>query len=384
MFIKATSDDLRSFLEAGKIILSGSSYYPSLYFPFFNYLGALALYLKPAFNPFLFLKLVFSLFDIGIVWLVYLISKKNLQTTLTYALNPISLIIANIHGQFDTIPLFFLMLGIYLFGSKSFWGGGSRLSRETTKPVPTKSWTGLTLSSAGWRIRSFARMTFLSNRKETLSLLSFSAAILTKTWPFLFITPIFKRLKNKIKFIYIITFPLLFILFHSFVFKTKIIDILLPIKNYRGVYGFWGIGNILLLLIPKLDPSIIQILRRIFLISLLVFSLIIRRKKLTQEVLIIMLFFFSFTLNYGAQWLLWLVPLIVIEKPKFWKLFMILATVYLSVNFAWDVYPKLYQYGRLLEFADMILGFGVWSTVMIMFILNMVKSNKIQLHEKYF
>lgn len=104
-FPNSKSEDLLSFLTAGKIILERQPIYLSLYFPFFSYLGALAILLKDLFHPLILLKFSFSLFDIGIVYLVYLITRNNVLA-LMYAVNPITLINTNIHGQFDTIPLF--------------------------------------------------------------------------------------------------------------------------------------------------------------------------------------------------------------------------------------------------------------------------------------
>jgi Gpi18-like mannosyltransferase len=146
------------------------------------------------------------------------LSKKNLNTTFLYALNPITIICTNIHGQFDVIPIFFLLLGIYLF----------------------------------------------NKHKEALSMSVLSFAIFTKTWPALFIIPLFKKLKNKLLFSLIVIVSLLSLLFHCWFFKTPIMNIIMPIKNYRGVYGYWGIGNILLILWPKIDGSILQLLRRVF------------------------------------------------------------------------------------------------------------------------
>jgi hypothetical protein len=65
VFYKSSSNDLTSFLDAGKIILEKKLIYPSLYFPFFSYLGALAVFLKGFFPPLLFLKLILLSLTLG-------------------------------------------------------------------------------------------------------------------------------------------------------------------------------------------------------------------------------------------------------------------------------------------------------------------------------
>jgi len=324
IFYKSSSDDLTSFLDAGKIILEKKSIYPSLYFPFFPYLGALAIFLKSFFPPLLFLKLIFTFFDFGNIFLVYLLSKKNLNRTLLYAVNPITIISSNIHGQFDVIPLFFLLLAIYLF----------------------------------------------NKHKEISSMTAISLAIFTKTWPALFIIPLLRKLKNKFLIALIIIIPLISVLFHFWFFKTPMLEIIMPIKNYRGVYGYWGIGNILILLWPKLDGSILQLLRRIFFVALFIYSFYPNNKNVIKNVLIIMLFFFIFTLTFGSQWLSWLLPFIILIKPKHWLLFILAATIYLTTAFIKNVYLLPDNVTAVFSILEMVLGFITWSSIILIFYKN--------------
>ena len=321
IFLKSSSDDLTSFLDAGKIILEKKSIYPSLYFPFFPYLGALSLLLKNFISPLLFLKLIFTFFDLGNLILIYLLSKKNLNRTLLYALNPITIISSNIHGQFDVIPIFFLLLAIYLF----------------------------------------------NKRKEASSMTAISLAIFTKTWPALFIIPILKKLRNKYLFALIFLVPIISIFFHSWFFKTPILEIIMPIKNYRGVYGYWGIGNILILLWPKIDASIIQFLRRIFFITLFIFSFYPNNKNLIKNIFKIILFFFVFTLTFGSQWLAWLVPFIILVRPKNWQVFFVSASLYLLVVFTRNVYLLPANITIIFDVLGTVLGFAAWLSTISLF-----------------
>lgn len=317
IFYKSKSEDLISFIDAGEIILKKSPIYPTLYFPFFPYLGGLAVFLKNIFSPIIFLKIIFTIFDLGNIFLIFLLSKKNLNQTLLYALNPITIICSNIHGQFDVIPIFFLLAGIYLF----------------------------------------------TRHKEIKSMFMISFAIFTKTWPILFIIPIFSRLKNKLLFLLIIVIPFISVLFHWWYFKTPLFDILIPIKNYRGVYGYWGIGNILILFLPKIDASIIQFLRRIFFIALFIYSFYPSNKNIIKNILMIMFFFFTFTLTFGSQWLAWIVPFIILIKPKNWMQFFISATVYIIFTFAKNVYIFPLDITEIFNTSETILGFITWTFI---------------------
>lgn len=320
-FLKSSSNDLTSFLDAGRIILEKKLIYPSLYFPFFSYLGALAVFLKSFFPPLIFLKLVFTLFDLGGLYLVYLLSKKNLNLALLYALNPITIICSNIHGQFDAIPLFFLLLAVYLF----------------------------------------------NKHKEVSSMTAVSFAIFTKTWPALFIIPLIKKLKNKLLVVLIILIPLISLLFHSWFFKISILKIVTPIKNYRGVYGYWGIGNILILLWPKIDALVIQLLRRIFFVALFIFSFYPNNKNIIKNILMVMLFFFIFTLTFGSQWLAWLVPFVILVRPKNWILFFIAAAIYLISAFAKNVYLLPFNFTVIFNVLETIFGFAAWLSIISIF-----------------
>jgi len=321
IFYTSRSNDLTSFLDAGKIILEKKPIYLSLYFPFFSYLGALIVFFKSFFPSLIFLKFVFTIFDLGNLYLVYLLSKKNLNQTLLYAVNPITIICSNIHGQFDVIPLFFLLLAIFLF----------------------------------------------NKHKKASSMITISFAIFTKTWPVLFIIPLFKKLKNKLLFALIFLIPVIGILFHSWFFKVPILKIISPIKNYRGVYGYWGIGNILILFWPKIDASIIQFLRRIFFMALFIYSFYPDNKNVVKNVLIIMLFFFVFTLTFGSQWLAWLVPFVILVRPKNWILFFVTATIYLIFAFAKNVYLLPFNITVIFNIFETVFGFSAWFSIIFLF-----------------
>lgn len=139
------------------------------------------------------IRFVNTFFDIGNIYLIYLLSKSYKKAFL-YAINPISILIFCLHGQFDAIPIFFLLLTIY----------------------------------------------FLQTKKQFISMIFYSLAILIKTWPILFMFLFLKRLKNRIYIFLALLFPVISILVFSILFKNSFINILKTILGYQSVWGVWG------------------------------------------------------------------------------------------------------------------------------------------------
>lgn len=291
VFLDSRSEDIETFLRDGLYIINNESGYWASYFPFIGYLGAIAIWMKQLINPYLFLKIIFAIFDVALLYPLYFLSKKNSQTILIYALNPITIIVTIIHGQIDSIPLFFLLLGLVFYFKK----------------------------------------------RLVYSVLNISFAVCVKTWPILFITPLFKKSKSKFLFVLIPLIPLIFTFIHSILFNPSFFEIVSRVKNYRGVFGEWGISKLILFLSGSpLPPAIEQFIRRLFIVSFILFSVLRDDLKTLRSILISMLFFLSFTPTFGIQWIFWLVPFVLIVKPKLWKSFLVVGSVYLTFGFAWD------------------------------------------------
>lgn len=325
IFLPSSSEDLHSFLVAGQLLLDDNPKYISLYFPFFPYLGAIALLLKNIVHPYLSLKFIFSIADVMVILPIYYLAKRSSQAALVYALNPISIIAASIHGQFDVIPLLFFMTGIYLF---------------------------------------------LTN-KLVSAVLFFSFGIYTKTWPLLFMIPLIKLAKIKWIFLLMAFFPLLFSLIHSILFQTSVLDIFNPVKNYRGLFGVWGWTKILAYTMHyEKNPLFEQIIRRVFLAAFVIFSFLRKDKNVLRNILTIMLFFFSFTPTFGIQWLTWMVPLLLIVRPKLWRLCLIILSIYLAIGFVWDADS---YFRSIMTFWNSVVtrvGIITWLFLVFMFLYN--------------
>jgi len=287
--------DLNSYKLVGEVTLLGHNIYPAFaslynpYLPAFLYLEALASFIQRfGIDQIIFLKSTFALFDIGIVCLVYKLANRNKNLALLYALNPISIFITCFHGQFDSMPLFFLLLSIVLF----------------------------------------------INKKNRLFFIVASIAVLIKTWPLLFLLPILKQKVNKFTILFILVMPLVFISLYVVIFHSSVINILTTILKYRGVVGYYGIPLLIFNWHDSiLSKNIVPIASDIFLLSYIIFAFKQKKKDVLSEILGLLLFFFIFTIGYGMQWLIWIVPFLIIKSPRYLYIFFITATIYIATSY---------------------------------------------------
>ena len=290
LFRNVTNYDLQSYLQIGELTLKGINIYPDAanlhhpYLPFFLYLEALAYSLgRSEIIIITIIKIINIIFDLAIVQLVYLLSKKSLKTAFLYAINPVTILITTLHGQFDVIPIFFILLAIYL----------------------------------------------LNRKQELLFVLSFSFAIMTKTWPLLFILILYKRLKNKKFIILSLVFPLISIIIYSLLFKTSIFNIVKTIVYYQGLWGIWGLWGLL----GRLGVFWQKLTTLIFITYFFSYSYFKNKKNLIREILNLLFFFFVFTTNFSIQYFSWLMPFLILIKPKKSLQLIILITLYLFSSY---------------------------------------------------
>lgn len=242
--------------------------------------------------PFYFLiKIPAIIADLIIIYFVFrltfLLTKNNITSTLAslvYALNPVSLIITSLHGQFDSIPLAFILASIYYL--------------------------------------------IISNQNIILSAVSIGTAIAFKSWPVVFLPLILYQLREQKKRMFKILIWSVLISFIS-LFPYLLITPQAVIENvfmYRGTRDF-GISQILFFLRNNhlyedfvdsyFSNSII-----IAVILLIISYLIYTKKKfsLLKGIIITFLFFYIFSASLGAQYLVWIIPFLVIDNLK-WAIF---------------------------------------------------------------
>ena len=325
LFRNVTNYDLDSYLQVGELTLKGVNIYPDVanlhhpYLPFFLYIEALAYWLgRSKIIIITIIKIINVIFDLGILNLVYLLSKKNLKTAFLYAINPVTILITTLHGQFDVIPIFFLLLAIYL----------------------------------------------LNKKQELLSVLSFSFAIMTKTWPLLFVVILYKRLKNKKFIVLSLVFPLISIIIYSLLLRVSVFSIVKTIVYYQGLWGIWGVWpafakatagkGILGVFWQKLTTLI-------FLTYFFSYSYFKNKKNLIEEVFNLLFLFFVFTTNFSIQYFSWLMPFLILTKPKKSLQLIILITLYLfSSYYFWLFCHQCKVMPQWLVITQNIIGFILW------------------------
>jgi len=325
LFRNVNNYDLQSYIQVGELTLKRINIYSDIanlhhpYLPFFLYAEAVAIKLGQIsimgqigpIGPSIAIKSLLIVFDLGIMYFVYLLSKKNQKTAFLYAINPVTILITALHGQFDVIPVFFILSTIYL----------------------------------------------LNKKQELLSILSFSFAVLTKTWPILFVIPIARRIKNKMFLVLILLFPILFTTIYSWLFRSSLLDIAKTLASYQGLWGIWGIWELLgkqRVLVQKLSTLA-------FLTNFFVYSWIIKEKKLIKNILNLLFFFFVFTTNFSIQYFVWVIPFLFLIKPKYYFYLIFLISVYIFFfYYFWLFCPHCKIIPNWLIMTQNVTGFIVW------------------------
>lgn len=325
LFRNVSNYDLQSYIQIGELTLKGINIYPEVanlhhpYLPFFLYIEAIAVWigqirLMGLISPILIIKFINVIFDLGTLHIVYLLSKKNLKTAFLYAINPVAILITTLHGQFDVIPIFFILLAIYLIKIK----------------------------------------------KELGAILSFSFAILIKTWPLLFFMIFAKNIKNKKLLIWVTILPLLFMFLYCWIFKASPADIGKIVINYQGLSGIWGIWDLLDLL-GKKDIFFQKIMTMIFLITFLSYSWIQKEKDLIKNILKLLFFFYVFTTNFSIQYFAWIIPFLILIKPKnYFKLIIFISIYLLSFYYYWLLCSNCISTPNWLTISQDLIGFLLW------------------------
>ncbi|PIZ66903.1 hypothetical protein COY12_02690 [Candidatus Roizmanbacteria bacterium CG_4_10_14_0_2_um_filter_33_96] len=315
LFRNVTNYDLQSYIQVGELTLKGINIYPDIanlhhpYLPFFLYVEAMAVYFDQSkIIVITIIKFINIIFDLGILYLVYLLLKKNLKTAFFYAINPVTILVTTLHGQFDVIPVFFILLTIYL----------------------------------------------LNKKQELLSVLSFSFAILTKTWPILFLMPLGKKIKNKKLTILIMFFPVLFTTLYCIFFKANPIDIGKTLISYQGLWGIWGPW----VLLGKTRIFWQKLSTLIFLISFFGYSYFNKEKNLIKNILQLLFFFFIFTTNFSIQYFVWIIPFLILIKPK--KYFQLLILIMIFLLSFYCIWVFRFSTSKWLTVIQNTIGFILW------------------------
>lgn len=314
--------DIESFRLVGDALLNGEDIYRSgaagrhPYLPFQLYWIGLATFLSHNSSlPFvIWIKLQALLADVVIVAVIFKIFRRWNEEVATsgylallYAINPVPILVSAYHGQFDAIPVLLLLLAWY-----------------------------------GWHFGHLLR-----------SAVSLGFAILSKSWPIVFLPIVFIRLsswRSRVLYTAIsLAIPALFTAGYLILFNAEPTPILRRSLTHAGVPGYWGLSALIHIpggLIFDSDEVLAAILpfQRAILLGVGFLGLWwTRSQDALNALLTIMLSVFAVMLGMGLQWLLWPVAFAVLTYERRWlKWYSIMGAIMMFVHlYGFHLYPWL-------------------------------------------
>lgn len=291
--------DVSSLRWTAGRVYEGSDIYYSLRFRHHHpYLPAiaplLALFIKISDQwgiPFLvLLKLPTILFDSLIAGLIYIISK-NFRAAYVYSFSAVGIIIGAYIGQFDSIPLFFLLLALFL----------------------------------------------LNKNKNLLSSFVLGIATAVKPWPMLFLPFFIFRQTNfskKILLPAVFILPIIcFISFYKFLIpQARLLTMLLGIAIYDSGVGWWGFSIFLFKFFSFLGKEIFIVILQLWKILLVIFILLffkfIKKENVFKVTKWVILLIYVFSVSIGGNYFLWILPFAFITRDTFTKYYLLLVGGY--------------------------------------------------------
>lgn len=280
------------FRQAGNLLRAGGDVYTSElahpYLPLQLYWFAAADWLAETSGLFFtaWLKLPSVLADTALVFLVFravsLLDRRDRahHAAWLYALNPVTVLVSAYQGQFDAIPLFFLLLAWYFFVDRA-------------RP-----------------------------HRRLVSGLSLGLAVLGKTWPIIFLPLAFLRLRSwRARFLYPLvvgSVPLIAILLYALLFPGSLLPMLRRALSAGAVSGWWGYSAPLNVFVTAsgqgadLYRQLIALGRPAGLLAASVTIVLTRRRRALHALLLVILVLFAVVPNLGLQGLSWVIPVALI------------------------------------------------------------------------
>ncbi len=255
------------------------------------------------------IRLPIILADVGIVYLLCkwaeLASPSNAKMlALAYALNPVSLIITCLHGQFDAIPIFFSLMAIYQLTEK---------------------------------------------RNQTISALALSVGVAFKSFPVLLLLPIIATLKSardRIRFAILAAGPIAIMLIPFVVLDPM--PLLREVFSYRGAALLGFMVPLRALYVPlngksfpvDLTTSLISISSAAFLAVYLILIPLMQHRQfsLAKRAVAVFALFYVVYAGIAPQYLLWILPFLLLDcTATFEAIYTIVATLGLLGFYAYAV-----------------------------------------------
>jgi Gpi18-like mannosyltransferase len=293
-----TNYDIESYKLVSENVIGGDDVYTESdtinrhpYLPFQLYwlglAGVLAKQTAFSFNSIVRLLPILADGMIAIMLFFILKDKKGqssaFHSSILYALNPVSVFVAAYHGQFDAIPLLFILLSVY------------------------------------WLFRN-----------QHIASVFLGFGILNKSWPVLFFPILWKNVHGFWRKIFNALLaaipPIAGIFLYAWVFEARILTVLKRAVTYNHGIGAWGYTYLLRMLGSGIKPLAPFINSYFFhyarFATLLVLGIIwlffAQKKPPIKGFLIILLSFYSFSHAFAIQYLVWILPFAILCGQKKW------------------------------------------------------------------
>jgi len=286
--------DIESYQIVGNLVLQKIDVYTSQgainrhpYLPLQMYWMAFCVWLTQLTAlPFLKIIRLAPIFaDAGIAFVItshlYPHSKElAFQNGLLYALNPISIFVSAYHGQFDAIPILFIMLSV--------------CSIEQSLPQ-AGLWLGFGILSKSWPVLALPTL-----------------ATKARSW--------YQRIEFLVATALV---PLAGIGLYALIFKTPAWTIIKRAASYNWGVGVWGYTyffHLASVLYPAFGAPFMWLVQngRYLTLAALGLTWILKARKETPvaSILTVLIAFFAFTHAFSIQYLIWLVPFALLTGEK--------------------------------------------------------------------
>jgi hypothetical protein len=320
--------DITSFRLSAEVLLRGGDVYTDLssvgrhpYLPFYLYnLGGAFWFSQLTNLPFaVTVKLLPVLADVAITGLIYwsaLYCGKTPRAAAAwawiYALHPVALLVTAYHGQFDAIPVLLMLL----------------------------AWFSLQCA-----------------RNWPFSALFMGLAVLSKTWPVIFLPLLLWRFaagwrRRTLYILIVFLIPAAAAWAYVYLFQTNPQPMLQRALLHSGVAGYWGVSGGLALVNRHSDNALLE-LYTLFVANgrylLLAMALFIfwrtRRQGSLNALTTLLVGILVITPGMGLQWLLWLIaPAILAGDRRGLNWFTLGGVIYLALQlFGYHMNPLVLQ-----------------------------------------
>jgi Gpi18-like mannosyltransferase len=236
------------------------------------------------------IKLPPVLADVAIALVIYYYfanryhnERRARRFALIYAVNPVSILVTAVHGQFDSFPTLFLLLSAY-----------------------------------------FADDEQADQTDMALAALFFGLAIFAKGWPLLLLPLLAARargLKQILVCVAIALFPYIFSM--SALYLTAPSVMFRRVLFYSGQTGWWGVTSFAAVwagsTLAALSAAYSRIGNYVLIIGEVALAVYYSRRSAVKSIPFVtallagLVFFYTFTAGYGIQYWIWIVPFVLID-----------------------------------------------------------------------